>query len=185
MTAVAVRRMAVAGLVAGIVAAGGRSLHAQAAPAAPTKLGYVDTRAILQATPGYAKAESTFARTLEGYRTEVTRLQTALDSAAADFEQSSVMLSPTQRAAKRKELEGQQETLQKRTAELQQRADSVQGSLLQPIRQRINAAIEGLRTEGSYAFIFDVSNPNSGILTADRSLDLTQRVIQRLQAAKN
>jgi hypothetical protein len=30
--------------------------------------------------------------------------------------------------------------------------------------------------------IFDVSAPNNGIVTADKALDLTQRVIQQLKA---
>ena len=32
------------------------------------------------------------------------------------------------------------------------------------------------------AIIFDVGAPNSGIVTADRSLDLTPRVIQQLKS---
>src|SRR6476620_11771250 len=86
------------------------------------KVAYVNTQAILKSTPGYAQAESTFAKELETYRGEVQKLQSSLDSAASDFEQQSVMLSPTQRAAKRKDLEGQQQKLEQRTQELQQRA---------------------------------------------------------------
>ena len=44
------------------------------------------------------------------------------------------------------------------------------------------ALIEGVRAAGNYAVIFDVSAPNSGIVTADKSLDLTQRVIQQLKS---
>ena len=41
--------------------------------------------------------------------------------------------------------------------------------------------IEGMRASGNYAIIFDVSAPNNGIVTADKSLDLTQKVIQQLK----
>ncbi len=61
------------------------------------KVAYVNTQAILKQTPGYAQAESTFTREIEGYRVEVQKLQASLDSSASDFEQKSVMLSPTQR----------------------------------------------------------------------------------------
>src|SRR5215210_2084877 len=76
-----------------------------------SKIAYVNTQAILKQTPGYVKAESTFTKDLEGYRVEVQKLQATLDSAASDFDQQSVMLSPTQRAAKRKDLQGQQQKL--------------------------------------------------------------------------
>ncbi|HKT59577.1 MAG TPA: OmpH family outer membrane protein [Gemmatimonadales bacterium] len=146
------------------------------------KLAYVNTQAILKSTPGYAQAESTFTKELQTYRGEVQKLQSSLDSAASDFEQQSVMLSPTQRAAKRKDLEGQQQKLEQRTQELQQRAASRERELLDPIQSKVNSVIEGIRASGNYAMIFDVSAPNSGIVTADKSLDLTDKVIQQLKS---
>jgi outer membrane protein len=145
------------------------------------KVAYVNTQAILKATPGYASAESTFTKELETYRGEVQKLQASLDSAASDFEQQSVLLSPTQRSAKRKDLEGQQQKLEQRTQELQQRAATRERELLNPIQTKVNSVIEGMRAAGNYAIIFDVSAPNSGIVTADKSLDLTQKVIQQLK----
>jgi outer membrane protein len=145
------------------------------------KIAYVNTQAILKSTPGYASAESTFTKELETYRGEVQKLQASLDSAASDFEQQSVLLSPTQRAAKRKDLEGQQQKLEQRTQELQQRAATRERELLDPIQSKVNSVIEGMRASGNYAIIFDVSAPNSGIVTADKSLDLTQKVIQQLK----
>jgi outer membrane protein len=147
-----------------------------------TKVAYVNTQAILKQTPGYAQAESTFTREVETYRVEVQKLQASLDSAASDFEQKSVMLSPTQRDAKRKELTGKQQQLEKRTQELQQKAATRERELLDPIQTKVNSVIEGVRAAGNYAVIFDVSAPNSGIVTADKSLDLTQRVIQQLKS---
>jgi outer membrane protein len=149
---------------------------------AAAKLAYVNTQAILKSTPGYAQAESTFTKELAAYRGEVQKLQASLDSAASDFDQQSVMLSPTQRAAKRKDLEGQQQKLEQRTQELQQRAASRERELLDPIQSKVNSVIEGLRASGNYAMIFDVSAPNSGIVTADKSLDLTQKVIAQLKS---
>jgi outer membrane protein len=146
------------------------------------KIAYVNTQAILRATPGYAAAESTFAKELETYRGEVQKLQASLDSSASDFEQQSVMLSPTQRQAKRKDLQGQQQKLEQRTQELQKRASDREKELLDPIQTKVNSVIEGVRAAGNYAMIFDVSAPNSGIVTAGKSLDVTQRVIQQLKS---
>jgi outer membrane protein len=145
------------------------------------KLAYVNTQAILKVTPGYAQAESTFTKEIATYRVEVQKLQATLDSAASDFEQQSVLLSPTQRAAKRKDLEGQQQKLEQRTQELQQKAATRERELLDPIQSKVNSVIEGMRAAGNYAIIFDVSAPNSGIVTADKALDLTPRVIQQLK----
>jgi outer membrane protein len=146
------------------------------------KIAFVNTQAILKQTPGYVKAESTFTKELANYRVEVQKLQASLDSSASDFDQQSVMLSPTQRAAKRKDLQAQQQKLEQRTQELQQQAATRERELLDPIQSKVNSVIEGVRAAGNYAMIFDVSAPNNGIVTADKSLDLTQRVIQQLKA---
>lgn len=145
------------------------------------KLGFVNSRAILQAAPGYAKAESLYTAELASYRVEVQKMQATFDSAAQAFEQSSVVLSPTARAAKRKELEGQQQTLERRMEELQQKASTRERELLEPIQTKVNGVIENIRASGNYAIIFDVGSPGSGIVAADRSLDLTQRVIDALK----
>jgi outer membrane protein len=166
--------------LAALVVAGSGSLAAQQSGA--PKLAYVNTQAILKQTPGYVKAESTFTKELANYRVEVQKLQASLDSAASDFDQQSVMLSPTQRAAKRKDLQAQQQKLEQRTQELQQQAATRERELLDPIQSKVNSVIEGVRAAGNYAMIFDVSAPNNGIVTADKTLDLTQRVIQQLKA---
>jgi outer membrane protein len=176
-------KLVVVGVWVGLAAAsvaGTGSLAAQ--QAGGPKIAYVNTQAILKQTPGYVKAESTFTKELATYRIEVQKLQASLDSAASDFDQQSVMLSPTQRAAKRKDLQAQQQKLEQRTQELQQQAATRERELLDPIQTKVNSVIEGVRAAGNYAMIFDVSAPNNGIVTADKTLDLTQRVIQQLKA---
>ena len=106
--------------LAAVAVAGTGSLAAQ--QGGNPKIAFVNTQAILKQTPGYVKAESTFTKELATYRVEVQKLQASLDSSASDFDQQSVMLSPTQRAAKRKDLQAQQQKLEQRTQELQQRA---------------------------------------------------------------
>ncbi len=150
-------------------------------PTGPVKIAYVNARLILQSTPGYAEAESIFTRELQSYRNEIQRLQSTLDSAARDFEQSSVVLSPTARDTKRQELVQQQQTLEQRTRDLQERADTRQRELLGPIEERVNTVVDGVRASGNYAIIFDVSSDGAGIVSADRSLDLTERIIQQLK----
>ncbi|MDX2121096.1 MAG: OmpH family outer membrane protein [Gemmatimonadota bacterium] len=155
------------------------------APAALSaqKVGYINARAILLATPGYAQAESTYNRELAGFRGEVDRLQNSLDSAAADFEQKSVMLSATAKTAKRRELEQQRDRLEARATELRDKATQRESELLSPIHGRVNDAIEAIRAEGSYAIIFDVSANEGLIVAVDKSLELTQKVIDKLKVS--
>jgi Skp family chaperone for outer membrane proteins len=66
---------------------------------------------------------------------------------------------------------------------LRQRAAERQRELLDPIEERVMAVIEGLRAEGNYAMVFDVSNTYNTVVAADKALDLTPRAIERLTAS--
>ncbi|MBK6421783.1 MAG: OmpH family outer membrane protein [Gemmatimonadetes bacterium] len=147
-----------------------------------SKIGYINARAVLLAVPGYAQAESTYNRELSSFREEVDRMQTALDSAASDFEQKSVMLSATAKTAKRRELEQQRDRMEQRANELRDKAAQREQELLAPIHGRVNTAIEAVRTEGGFAIIFDVSANEGLIVAVDKSLELSQKVIDKVKA---
>lgn len=158
-------------------------MAAQAAPAGPVKIAVVDLRSVMQQTPGYAKAESTFTKEVEAYRNEMSLMQDSLAKAQQEFERSSVVLSPTARAAKQKDLDARQSRLEQRANDLQQKVAQREQELLAPIQNKVNGVIDGLRADGGYQLILDVSAANSGILFADRSLDITPKVLERLKAA--
>ena len=159
----------------------------QATPASPApsfKIAFVNSREILLRTPGYATAESTFTREVQGFRDEVQKLQQQLDSAVQAFDQQSIALSPAAKTAKQRELQGLQQRLEQRTNELQDRARQREQELIAPIQQRVNTIIQGIRAEGNYAFIFDADAQGNPIVSADPALNITARVLQRLQQSQ-
>jgi len=72
--------------------------------------------------------------------------------------------------------------LQVLAQQLDQQMQQREQQLTAPLMERVNAVIEGVRAEQNLSFVFDVAAGNF-IVTADRSLDITALVIQRLQAA--
>lgn len=154
--------------------------HAQAGPG---RVAYVAVQAVLQRTPGYTEAEATWTSEMEGFQREMTQIQARMDSATAAFEAQSVMLSASNRATERKKLEDQGAALQATVNQLRQRIADRQRELLDPIEERVMAVIEGLRAEGNFAMVFDVSNQYNTVVAADKSLDLTPRAIERLTAS--
>lgn len=146
------------------------------------KLAFINARAVLLTVPGYAQAESTYNKELAGFRAEVDQLQSSLDSAAAEFEQKSVMLSATAKTAKRKDLEAQRDRLERRANELRDKATQREQDLLAPLHKRVNDAIESVRADGGYSLIFDVSANEGLIVAVDKSLEVTQKVIDKIKA---
>ncbi|MFI5279729.1 MAG: OmpH family outer membrane protein [Gemmatimonadales bacterium] len=155
----------------------------QPAQAQQLKFAFLDSRAVLAATPGRPEAESLFAREMVGFRGEVSRLQAQLDSAVQEYQRSSAAMTPTARANRERELRDMDTRTRARATELDQQAQQREQQLTAPIMQRVTAVIEGVRAEFNFTFIFDVSAQGNPIVAADRTLDITQLVIQRLQAA--
>ncbi len=156
--------------------------RAQAQPG--LKIAFINSRSILQQTPGYAAAESTFNKEVKGFRDEVDKLRQQLDSAGRTLEQQSIALSATARQTKQRELQQLQQRFDQRASELQDKAQQRERELLQPIQARINGVIQGIRAEGNYQLILDADAPGNNIVAADPTLDITSKVIERLKQAQ-
>jgi outer membrane protein len=147
------------------------------------QVGYVNTTTILQQAPGYDAADSTITAMRAGFQQEADSLQAQLASGLAVFDQQELMLNPQAREEQLDSLQGLNDQIQARLQEMQNQVLERQRELITPLEQRIQTVIEGVRAERTLALIFDVANPNSTIISADPSLDLTSLVISRLQGA--
>ena len=152
-----------------------------ASSAGTLKVAFVRARAILQGMPGYAKAESTWTKEAQTAQAEGQRLKAAFDSTVETYRQSSAMMSATARTAREKVLGAQQDSLQAKLQTLQERVDSKERELLTPMQTRLQAIIDGIRAEGNYALVIDLDNQlSANIVSYDKSLDITDRVMRRV-----
>jgi len=149
----------------------------------PLRFAFINSQLILANTPGRAEAESLFTREMAGYRAEVQGLQAHLDSAVAEYQRTSVALTPAARQAREAEIRNLQQRAQQRAQELDQQASQREAQLTAPIMRRVNAVIEGIRAEFNYSMIFDAAATGGALVTADQSLDISPLVIERLRAA--
>jgi outer membrane protein len=144
---------------------------------------YVSTDIVLQNTPGYLQADSTWRAELSGWREEIQQLSRRYDSLSSALDQQSIVLTPTSRQEKVDEIQSLGQRLQQRQTELQQRAEERRSELIQPLEDRIQGVIDGIRAERNLSVIFDVAAPGNNIISADQRLDLTRLVVQRLSAS--
>ena len=156
----------------------------QSGPVPLARIAYVNLQEILRRTPGYVVAESTYRRVISGYQSELQRAQQQLDSAVQAFDQQSIALSPAARQTKQKDLQAMQQRMVQRQQALQDSAQAKEDELMEPLRSRINSIIQGIRAESNYSFIVDADAGGGFVLAADPSLNITARVLQRLQAAQ-
>jgi outer membrane protein len=145
------------------------------------KIGYVRSSLLLEQAPGRADAEAQFEKETGTYRAQIKRMSDSLNTMVAAFEKAAPSLSVTARDARGKELQGRQGDYERRTRELEQRAQARQQEQVQPILDRVKASIEEVRVEGGYSFIFNIDQ-GSPILAADKNLEITEKVLMKLRA---
>lgn len=161
------------GLLAGAIAA---PLAAQG----PQKFAYVDTRRVIAEAPGAAEAQATFEQEIEAFQTELTGLESELQSMFDDYERQQVTLSPEARRERQDAIRSKQNEYQQRVQQMEMRAAQRQTELVEPIMERIQAVLSEIQRSEGYAFIFDAAA--GAVVAADPSLDLTDQVLSRLRA---
>lgn len=154
-------------------------------PCAKTGFAFVSSGAILASIPAYMAADSQVQKDVAAYKVELAKLKGDLDSASQTYSDKSTLLNATQKAAEIKKLQARSDAFQQRQADLTTKVTQREEELLQPIRTRVQAVLDGMRAEFNCAVVFDVTGVTGGlgIASADKSFDLTERVIERLKSA--
>jgi outer membrane protein len=146
-----------------------------------TRLGFINSQAIIEQAPGASEAEDQFERDMARYRAELQQMAEGIQNLITQFDQQQLTLSAEAKQNREEEIRQRQQAYQSRVEELDQQASQRRQELLEPIMNEINGVIEAIRAEGNYAMIFDVAA--GAIIAADPAMDLTQQVIDRLRTS--
>ncbi|HMA03731.1 MAG: OmpH family outer membrane protein [Gemmatimonas sp.] len=154
-----------------------------AAQAGGPKIVYVNSQKIIAQAPGRADAEAQFQKEMDQYKAQVQKMGDSLQTMVADYQKAEPTLSQSVKATRTKDLRDRQQAYQQHVQQLEQTAQQREAELVRPIMEQINKIIEQVRTENGYAFILDAGSQAGVVVAADSSLDITDQVIKRLQAA--
>jgi outer membrane protein len=157
------------------------ALSAGSAAAQGQKFAYIRSSVLLDQAPGRAEAEAQFDKETGVFRDQMKRMSDSLNAMVADFEKVQASLSATVRDTRGKAIQAKEAEYQRRSRELEQKAQQRQGELVQPILDRVKQAIEDLRLEGGYSFVFN-ADQGSSIVAMDKNLDITDRVLAKLRS---
>ena len=146
------------------------------------KVAYVQTSVLLDQAPGRAEAEAQFDKETGTYRDQIKRMSDSLNAMIADFQKRSASLTAAARETQGKGIQAKEAEYQRRTQELEQKAQGRQSELVQPILDKIKGAIEEVRVEGGYAMIFN-ADQGSPIVAVDKSLNVTDKVLSKLKGS--
>ena len=151
------------------------------------KLAYIDSEMIKKSLPEFKNAQREMDSLREQYEREMGDKQSKLIKMQEDFRKQELLMSE----ARKTELQAEFEQQMMQLEEFRVRKFGPEGELVQknfelsaPIFEWVNEVLQEVGKEGSYDFIFDVGG-NSGIVyAAEGNYDLTEIVLERLDAAR-
>lgn len=107
---------------------------------------------------------------LEALQAEVQDLQTRLTQGANT-------LSETAQADLQKEIDAKNKTLQRKVEDFQAESDEKQRVVLDDLTAKMRVVLNDYLTANGYSLLLDARNPNSGLVWASETIDITAQVI--------
>ena len=121
------------------------------------KFGHLDAQDILLTLPERADAQASIEAAAAEYETEVSRMQTELETKFADYQAKAATWPDAIRQQKERELQQLDAGLQEFGATIQNDLAQMEQQLLAPMIDRVRKAIEDVGKEQGFTYIFDTS----------------------------
>ena len=141
------------------------------------KFGHLDAQDILLTLPERAEAQASIEAAAAEYETEVSRMQSELETKFADYQAKAATWPDAIRQQKERELQQLDAGLQEFGMTIQNDLAQMEQQLLAPMIERVREAIEAVGKEQGFTYIFDTS---TGVTLYNGGEDVTDLVKTKL-----
>jgi len=146
------------------------------------KMAYVNTGALMEVAPGRAAADSALQKISDGFKAQIQKMQDSIQALYTDYTKKEPTLSAAQKDLKQKAIQGLETELQAKNLQLQQQFQQRSQELYAPVQEAVKKVLEDIRVEDGYAMILANDPAGPGVIvSADKNLDITERVVARLR----
>ena len=149
---------------------------------AQIKIAFVNSQALMEAAPGRPAAESLLTKEGEGYRAQLTKLQDSVNTLLKKYQKDEPTLTAATKDSRQKAIQALETDLQAKQLQFQQAFAQRQSEVMAPITDVVKKVLDDIRNENGYAMILDNAPGASNIVSADKNLDITDKVVSRLRA---
>ena len=157
-------------------------------PAAPLKIGYVDSEVILEQMPEYIKAQGDLQEFEKTWTDTLNQMTQAYQKAIADYKKTAATMTDKKKAEAENRIAGQEQDIQdlnkqkfaQGTGEYYKRYEQ----LLKPIKEKLVKGIEAVAKDEGMQYIFNKPQDALLIPYADITFDVTYKVLDKLKRGK-
>ncbi|MDA1335489.1 MAG: OmpH family outer membrane protein [Bacteroidetes bacterium] len=125
--------------------------------ASAQKFGHINSQEILSNMPENAEMQASIESQTEELRTELTRMQQEFQTKLAEYQSKSATWPKAILEQKERELQSLEQGMQEFSVTAQNDLVQLEQSLLMPVIERIQAAIDEVGSENGFTYIFDTT----------------------------
>jgi outer membrane protein len=153
-----------------------------ASPLAAQKVAFVNSARILQEMPQRAAAEAQIRTALEGLAARQQVMVDSLNGMLAAFERDSASLAQADKLTRFQAMQAYDARYRDTLEVLERESQEAQAAAMQPMFDLIRTALDDLRAAENITMILDLSREGSQVVSFDRNLDISDRVLTRIRA---
>ena len=149
-------------------------VHAQT----PTKVAIIHVQnAILQTKDGQ-KAAGDLQGRFKPKKDSLDKKQADIAALQDTLRKGSATMSEEAKAKLMRDIDANNKSLQRDTEDAQADLDAEQGKIMQELGNKVMAVLEKFATANGYALVLDVSNPQTPVLWASQTIDITGDIVK-------
>ena len=149
-------------------------VHAQT----PAKVAIIHVQnAILQSKDGQ-KAASELQGRFAPKKADLDKKQADIATLQDTLRKGSATMSEEAKAKLMRDIDANNKSLQRDTEDAQADLDQEQGKIMQELGNKVMAVLEKYATANGYALVLDVSNPQTPVLWASQTIDITSDIVK-------
>ena len=149
---------------------------------APIKIAFVNSQALMEAAPGRQAATDLLTKEGQGYQSQLQKMQDSINGLLTKYQKDEPTLSAAAKDTKQKAIQALETEFQAQQLKFQKQFDDRTKEVMAPITDQVKKVIDDIRVEDGYAIILDNAPGAGNIVSADKNLDITDRVVSRLKA---
>jgi outer membrane protein len=149
-------------------------VHAQT----PAKVAIIHVQnAILQTKDGQ-KAASDLQGRFAPKKAELDKKQADIAALQDTLRKGSATMSEEAKAKLMRDIDANNKVLQRDTEDAQADLDQEQGKIMQELGNKVMAVLEKFATANGFSLVLDVSNPQTPVLWASQTIDITSDIVK-------
>jgi outer membrane protein len=164
-------------LCAPLLALGFSMLAFGQAAAPPTKVGVIHIQNAIARTKDGQKAVAEIDAKFGPKRKEVDQKQGELQQMEAQYRTGANTMSDEAKQKLMRDIDQRRKQLQREMDDANAELEQEQGRVLQELGQKIMAVIDRYATERGFALILDISSPQTPVLYASNTIDITADIV--------